>query len=193
MSYKTKCSSCGAGCSSCGAGGLIVTEATLMATGQKMTLRSVLHEDGFTFDLPDGIKDGSTTDEKVVCVVCHKTFDLMGNEMQEEDKEREFIFSIKVKAKNQAEAIAKFQDENINPADMDIEELIEEPNSEGVRVKDFIKLLQKFDPELLMGYGNATGHYNKCPHEIDMQQLLSVNAKLPKISEEQHLVLWFEE
>jgi len=118
MSYKTKCSACGAG-------GLIVASATLMETGEKMSLRSVLQEDGFTFDLPEGVKDGSTTDEKVVCVECFKSFDLMGTERLEEDeeKEKDFLFSIKVTAKDEAEAIAKFQDENINPADMDIEEM----------------------------------------------------------------------
>jgi hypothetical protein len=37
-----------------------------------------------------------------------------------------FLFSIVVEADDEGKAIAKFQDENINPSDMDIEELVEE-------------------------------------------------------------------
>jgi hypothetical protein len=41
------------------------------------------------------------------------------------EQHMKYLFSIKVEADSEAEAIEKFQDENINPADMDIEEIEE--------------------------------------------------------------------
>jgi hypothetical protein len=47
-----------------------VIDATLVANGERFHPDAPLTWDGFTFDLPDGLKDGSTTDEIVQCLCC---------------------------------------------------------------------------------------------------------------------------
>lgn len=75
-------------CPHCGGNKLFVIEATIATSGETLDgkrfdwktetldMRAELHEDGFEFDLPDGVKDGSTEDEVVECASCKKTFSL---------------------------------------------------------------------------------------------------------------------
>ena len=64
------------------------------------------------------------------CTVTKEDCDVTLNREEDYDcineEEHTYLFSIKVKAKNGAAAITKFQDENINPADMDIREVFNE-------------------------------------------------------------------
>ncbi len=62
-------------CTECG-GPLVVYEMTLEATGEVLVTSSDLHGDGFEVPAPPDVKDCSTTNEKVRCCACGKTFEL---------------------------------------------------------------------------------------------------------------------
>lgn len=68
--YNTTCPHCGS------VDRLVVTKVHVIATAQNLAILSPLTRDGFEVPLPPRIKDGSTTDERVHCVECGKTFDL---------------------------------------------------------------------------------------------------------------------
>lgn len=55
---------------------LLVIEATLVSTGERLRFRSPLSGDGFLVPVEDAIKDQSTTDEVVRCEHCQTRFDL---------------------------------------------------------------------------------------------------------------------
>jgi len=57
-------------------GALVVYKMTLEATGETLRTSVDLHPDGFVVPAPDNIKNCSTSDEKVRCCDCGKTFEL---------------------------------------------------------------------------------------------------------------------
>jgi NTP pyrophosphatase (non-canonical NTP hydrolase) len=61
-------------CPDCGHSDLMVIEATLVATGQRLRMHTSLCSDGF--EVPTHEKDASTTDELVSCDNCGGTFEL---------------------------------------------------------------------------------------------------------------------
>lgn len=63
-------------CPHCGSQDLVVVEATLVATGERLTMCSSLSVDGFSVPAPDDLKDCSTEDEIVLCRQCGKKFPL---------------------------------------------------------------------------------------------------------------------
>lgn len=63
-------------CPACGKEKLIVTEATLAATGERIDVNQPLEADGFLVSVASDVKDASTEDEKVLCTACKKEFDL---------------------------------------------------------------------------------------------------------------------
>lgn len=65
-------------CPECGGSHLCVTQVTLAATGKSITVGSKLEPDGFEISqhLVPGLKDCSTTNEKVLCLNCKKEYDL---------------------------------------------------------------------------------------------------------------------
>lgn len=63
--------------------GMSVVGATLVATGERIIPRSLLHSDGFEVKdaevperVPDDLKDCSTTGEVVQCIHCKRLFPL---------------------------------------------------------------------------------------------------------------------
>lgn len=55
---------------------LVVHEATLVETGERIQVGAPLCAGGFEFCLPDGVKDGSTADESVRCEDCRTLYPL---------------------------------------------------------------------------------------------------------------------
>lgn len=68
-SFKTECPKCGSD-------NLVVSEATLCATGERIYMHSTLHADGFEVPADEDLKDCSTEDEVVLCKECGHTFPL---------------------------------------------------------------------------------------------------------------------
>jgi len=63
-------------CPQCGADGeLVVVEAVLVGTGERLRFRSLLYADGFSVPVED-IRDCSTEDELVECGSCGARLDL---------------------------------------------------------------------------------------------------------------------
>jgi len=63
-------------CPKCGKDSVKVVEATLTATGQRITMNTDLYKDGFIVPAPDNLRDQSTEDEKCHCTACGHDFDL---------------------------------------------------------------------------------------------------------------------
>lgn len=63
-------------CGNCGGEHLLVTAATLVATGERVRVGEHLGLYGFIVPQTFDMKDGSTTDELVVCLDCKHDFDL---------------------------------------------------------------------------------------------------------------------
>jgi hypothetical protein len=63
-------------CPDCGDGDVHVVAATLSATGDRIDLDAPLSIDGFEFDRPSGVEDGSTEDEIARCETCGRQGDL---------------------------------------------------------------------------------------------------------------------
>lgn len=80
--WQTTCPRCGA------EGSLIVTKATLAATGEVIHPNAILDSDGFGIDpsLNPDSKDCSTEDERVQCSSCHQEFDLSDLEIEKGKK-----------------------------------------------------------------------------------------------------------
>jgi hypothetical protein len=68
--WLTRCPECG------GEGTLKVTEVTLEATGARVWLNTTLGSDGFEVNHPDAAKNGSTSDEHVICAACTTAYTL---------------------------------------------------------------------------------------------------------------------
>lgn len=68
-SFKTACPACGEET-------LIVTQATLATTGERIAVNQPLEADGFLVPVASDVKDASTEDERVLCTACKKEFDL---------------------------------------------------------------------------------------------------------------------
>ena len=71
LSFKTECPHCHYD------GDILVIAATLVRTGQRLTMHSQLRADGF--EVPDSdpeAKDSSTTDELCRCLSCNREIEL---------------------------------------------------------------------------------------------------------------------
>lgn len=66
--WKTTCPGCN--------GGLVVTELTLTATGEKLSPNTELQSDGFEFDPDQNLRNLSTENEVVKCIKCGRSYDL---------------------------------------------------------------------------------------------------------------------
>jgi len=63
-------------CPHCHSEDIVVIEASLCATGERLRFVSELHADGFEVPVPDSYKDASTEDEVARCGACKREFPL---------------------------------------------------------------------------------------------------------------------